>query len=58
MSTASLLPYAEQRRVVVSYKRTYVHEVLVNSLVKLTRGKSVVRRTDRPDMTMNQIKLN
>ena len=38
--------------VVVSCKRKYVHEVLVNRLVKLTQGKSVVRLTDRADMTI------
>ena len=37
-------PSADARRVVVSYKRTYVHEVLVNSLVKLAQ-ESVVRCT-------------
>ena len=35
ISTAILLPSADSRRVVVSYKRKYVHEVLVNRLVKL-----------------------
>ena len=30
----------------------YVHEVLVNCLVKLAQEKSVVRWTDRPDMTI------
>ena len=35
ISTAVLLPYADLRRVVVSYKRKYVHKVLVNCLVKL-----------------------
>ena len=29
--------------VVVSYKRKYVHEVLIKSLVKLAQKKSVVR---------------
>ena len=40
------------RRAVVSYWRKYVHEVLVNRLggLNLPR-KSVVRLTDRPDMT-------
>ena len=37
ISTAVLLPYADLRRVVVSYKRKYVHEVLVNCLVKLVQ---------------------
>ena len=35
ISTAVLLPSADSRRVVVSYKRKYVHEVLVNNLVKV-----------------------
>ena len=30
ISTAILLPFADSRRVVVSYKRKYVHKVLVN----------------------------
>ena len=42
MSTA-ILPSADSRRVAVSYKRKYVHEVLVNSLLKLAHEKSVVR---------------
>ena len=36
-----LLPSADSRRVVVNYKRKYVHEVLVNRLVKLTQEKVV-----------------
>ena len=42
------------RREVVSYWRKYVHEVLVNRLggLRLPR-KSVVRLTDRPDMTLD-----
>ena len=40
------------RRAVVSYWRKYVHEVLVNRLGGLSLPrKSVVRLTDRPDMT-------
>ena len=39
------------RRVVVSYKRKYVHEVLVNCLSNLP-GKSVVRWTDHLVMTI------
>ena len=35
-----ILPSADSRRVVVSYKRKYVHEVLVNCLVKLVQEKS------------------
>ena len=52
ISTVILLPSADSRRVVVSYKHRYVHEVLVNCLVKLAQEKSVARRTDYPDMTI------
>ena len=39
---------------VVSYWRKYVHEVLVNHLGGLSLPrKSVVRLTDRPDMTLD-----
>ena len=34
-SMVILLPSSDSRRVVVSYKRKYVHKVLVNCLVKL-----------------------
>ena len=45
---------AFSRRVVVSYWRKYVHEVLVNRLGGLSLPrKSVVRLTDRPDMTLD-----
>ena len=43
ISMVNLHPSAESRRVVVSYKRKYVHKVLVNCLVKLAREISVVR---------------
>ena len=43
ISRVILLPSADSRKVVVSYKRRYVHEVLVNCLVKLAQEKSVVR---------------
>ena len=43
ISMAILLPSADSRRVVVSYKRKYVHEELVNRLVKLAQANSVVR---------------
>ena len=47
-------PSAFSRRAVVSYWRTYVHEVLVNRLGGLSLPrKSVVRLTDRPDMTLD-----
>ena len=42
------------RRAVVSYWRKYVHEVLVNRLEGLSLPrKTVVRLTDRPDMTID-----
>ena len=47
-----LIPSFSSRRVVVSYKLKYVHEALVNRLVKLAQEKSVVRSTDSPDMTI------
>ena len=41
--SAILLPYADSRGVVVSYKRKYVRKVLANHLVKLAHEKSVIR---------------
>ena len=41
--TFSSLPLNHSRRIVVSYKGKYVHEVLVNCLFKLAEEKSVVR---------------
>ena len=47
-------PSAFSRRAVVSYWRKYVHEALVNRLGGLSLPrKSVVRLTDRPDMTLD-----
>ena len=47
-------PSAFSRRAVVSYWRKYVHEVLVNRLGGLSLPrKSVVRLTDRPEMTLD-----
>ena len=47
-------PSAFSRRAVVSYWRKYVHEVLVNRLGGLSLPrKSVVKLTDRPDMTLD-----
>ena len=47
-------PSADSRRAVVSYWRKYVHIVLVNRLGGLSLPrKSVVRLTDRPDMTLD-----
>ena len=43
---------ADSRRAVVSYWRKYVHEALVDRLGGLSLPrKSVVRLSDRPDMT-------
>ena len=42
ISTAIHLPSADSRRVIVSYKRKYVQEGLVNCLVKLAQEKNVV----------------
>ena len=39
ISMAILLPSADSRRFVVSYKRKYVHKVLDNCLVKLAQEK-------------------
>ena len=39
ISTAILLPFADSRKVVVSYKRKYVQEALVSRLVKLAQEK-------------------
>ena len=49
----SFSPSSDSRGAVVSYWRKYVHEVLVNRLggLNLLR-KSVVRLTDRPNMTL------
>ena len=43
ITMAILLPSADLRRIVVSYKRKYNHKVLVNCLVKLSQEKIVVR---------------
>ena len=51
---AFVSPSADSRGAVVSYRRKYVHEVLVNRLGGLSLPrKSVVRLTDRPDMTLD-----
>ena len=53
ISMVILLPSADSlRRVVVNYKRKYVHKVLITCLFKLAQEKSVVRCTDRPAMTI------
>ena len=43
-----LLPSTDSRRVVVSYKRKCVHEVLVNRLEKLTQEKIAVSELTLP----------
>ena len=48
ISIVILLPSADSRRVVVSYKRKYVHKVLVNGLVKFAQEKSVARKLTIP----------
>ena len=54
LELALVSPSAFSRRAVVSYWRKYVHEVLVNRLGGLSLPrKSVVRLTDRPDMTLD-----
>ena len=53
MSTVILLPSLNHsRRIVVSYKRKHVHEVMEDFFVKLAEEKSVVRWTNRPAMTI------
>ena len=52
ISKVILLSSAESRRVVVSYKRKYVHEILHNCLAKLVQVKSVVSCTEHPDMAI------
>ena len=54
MFTVDVKQQYKSRRAVVSYWRKYVHEVLVNRLGGLSLPrKSVVRLTDRPDMTLD-----
>ena len=52
MSKAIHLPSADSRRGVVSYKRKYVHEVVINRLVKPAQENSLGRWTNRFDMTI------
>ena len=54
LATYFVSPSAFLRRAVVSYWQKYVHKVLVNRLgcPSLPR-KSVVRLSDRPDMTLD-----
>ena len=51
ISTTILLPSADSRRVVVSYKRSMCMNYLLTTLSSLPRKKSVVSWTDHPDMT-------
>ena len=48
VSTAILLPSTDSRRVVVSYKRESLYEVLVNRLEKLTQEKNAVSELTLP----------
>ena len=41
--STDILPSADSRRVLVSYKQKNVHKILVNPSVKLAQEKSVVR---------------
>ena len=51
---ATYFRFRFSRRAVVSYWRKYVHKVLVNRFGGLSLPrKSVVRLTDRPDMTLD-----
>ena len=53
-ATYFVSPSADSRRAVVSYWQKYVHEVQANSLGGLSLSReSVVRLTDRPDMTID-----
>ena len=47
-----LLPSADSRIVVVSYKQKYVSQVLVYLFVKLAKERSVVRWTNCPNMAI------
>ena len=54
LATYILSPSVDSRVAFVSYWRKYVHEVMVNCLGGLSLPrKSVVRLTDRPDMTLD-----
>ena len=54
LATYFVSPSTFSRRAVVSYWQKYVHKVLVNRLGGLSLPrKSVVRLTDRPDMTLD-----
>ena len=52
ISTAILLPSADSRGAVVSYKRKFVHDLIFNRLVELVQEKGVVMGTDRTDMAI------
>ena len=49
LQSFSPLSLQHSRKVVVSYKRMYVHEVLLN---RLSQEKNVVSETDPPAMTI------
>ena len=53
ISMVILFPSADSfKKGFVSYKRKYVHKVLVIRLFKLAQEKSLARWTDHPDMTI------
>ena len=54
LATSFVSPSPDSRGAVVSYWQKYVHKVLVNRLGGLSLPrKSVVRLTDRPNMTLD-----
>ena len=52
ISMVILIPSADSRRVVVSFKLKYVHKILVNCLVKLVQERNVVRWADQSNITI------
>ena len=52
ISTTILLPSTDSRRLVVSYKQKYVHEILVNCFVELAQEKAWLCEHDHLDMTI------
>ena len=50
ISTAILLPSADSRSVVVSYKPKYVRKVLVNCLVRLAQAKEFIGELTVPTL--------
>ena len=51
-------PSADSKKVVVSYKRKYVHEVLLNRLVKVSKGAKIRNRYNQvPHLTQEKVWL-